>query len=117
MAFKLHKRAISYLSLVLALGILTPSVVKLAHAIYGHSQEQKCLAQGTNHIHSANFHCDFHDFTLASKVFFNSSFTYLPVEVPEIVHNETAYHFVFKPFKAQYHALRGPPRVVTSTAV
>jgi len=117
MAFKLHKRTISWLSLILALGILTPSAVKLAHAIYGHSQEQKCLAQGTNHIHSASFHCDFHDFTLASKVLFSSSFAYVPVEVPEIGHSEIGYHFIFKPFKSVYHALRGPPQVLISTAV
>ncbi|NDV42818.1 hypothetical protein [Flagellimonas sediminis] len=117
MAFKLHKRAISWLSLILILGILTPSAVKLSHAISGHSKEQKCLSHGTNHIHSANFHCDFHDFTLANKVFFTSSFVYLPVEVPEIGHFEIGYHFIFKPFKTEFHALRGPPEVLMSTAI
>lgn len=69
------------------------------------------MALGTNHIHSSDFHCDFHDFTLASKVLFTSSFTYMPLEAPLFEGPNTLYSFVFKPCKKVYHALRGPPQV------
>lgn len=110
MASILHKRVRFCLSLILTVGIFTPSLVKLSHAIYGHSQEKHCVAYGTDHIHSADIGCDFHDFTLASKVLFTSSFDYEPLDLPEFGHCETHYSLVFKPFKKEFHALRGPPQ-------
>ncbi len=91
--------------------ILAPSVIKLGHALYGHSQEEKCIAYGTNHIHDGNLDCDFHDFTLANKVLFNSSFTYVPVEIPEIRYTTNIYTFIYKPKEVSFRALRGPPSV------
>lgn len=89
--------------------ILAPSVIKLGHALYGHSQEEKCIAHGTNHIHNSNLDCDFHDFTLANKVLFNSKFTYIPVEIPEIRYATSIYTFIYKQKEVSFRALRGPP--------
>ncbi|MER3373664.1 MAG: hypothetical protein RIM83_03420 [Allomuricauda sp.] len=107
----LNKRIAIYVSLVLTIGILTPSAIKLAHAIHGHAQEKKCVSHGDQHIHDADFHCDFHDFALASKVFFTSSFIYTLVEAPEFGQPQTFFVYHFKSHKKEYQALRGPPQV------
>lgn len=100
-----------YVSLLLTIGILTPSAIKLAHALHGHSKEKRCVSYGSKHIHDVNIHCDFHDFTLASKVLFTSSITYTPVEIPEFGHPQAFYVYHFSSLKKDYHALRGPPQV------
>ncbi|MEZ4811038.1 MAG: hypothetical protein R2819_11825 [Allomuricauda sp.] len=105
------KRIAIYISLVLTIGILAPSGLKLAHALHGHNKEKRCVAYGTDHIHSADVHCDFHDFTLASNVFFASSFAYTPLEAPSFDCPNTFYTSLFKPYKTAYLALRGPPQV------
>jgi len=107
----LHKRILIFVSLVMAVAILAPSIIKLGHALYEHNQEEPCIAYGTNHIHSGDLDCDFHDFTLANKVLFNSSFTYITVEISEIRYSSTHYNFIFKPLKVAFQALRGPPTV------
>jgi len=107
----LNKRIAIFASLVLTIGILTPSAIKLAHALNGHSKEKRCIAEGTKHIHDADFHCEFHDFTLASKVFFTFSFVYTPVEAPEFGQPQTLFDYHFTSLKKEYKALRGPPQV------
>lgn len=105
------KRIIAVVSFVLALGILTPSALKLSHALFGHSKEKRCIAEGTKHIHEADIHCEFHDFTLVSKVFFTSSFEYVSLEIPVSGHHQTFYTSFFKPYLKENPALRGPPSV------
>lgn len=95
----------------MAVAMLAPSIIKLGHALYEHNQEEQCIAYGTNHIHDGHLDCDFHDFTLANKVLFNSSFTYLPVEIPEIRYTTSIYQFIYKPKEVAFRALRGPPSV------
>lgn len=105
----LHKRTIIIVSLIMVVGIMAPSLIKLGHALHGHSSEEKCVSYGTNHIHSSNFDCDFHDFTLASKVLFFSKFVYTPVEVPKPIYSSTYLSTVFEPYSEEYLALRAPP--------
>ena len=95
----------------MAAAILAPTIIKLGHALYEHNQEEHCIAYGTNHIHDGNLDCDFHDFTLANKVLFNTSFTYIPVEIPEIRYETSIYQFIYKPKEVSFRALRGPPSV------
>lgn len=111
MAPVFHKRALIHISLVLAVGILTPSLVKLSHAIYGHSQEKHCVAYGTDHIHSSDIGCDFHDFTLVSKLLIGTMFSYELIDLPEFGHFEINYSFSFTSFKTDFQVLRGPPQV------
>jgi hypothetical protein len=111
MITNLHKRILILASLLMAVAILAPSIIKLGHALYEHNQEEQCIAYGTNHIHDGNLDCDFHDFTLANKVLFNSSFTYIPVEIPEIRYTTSIYTFIYKPKEVSFRALRGPPSV------
>lgn len=107
----LPKRIIAVVSFVLALGVLTPSAVKLSHALFGHSKEKRCIAEGTKHIHEADIHCEFHDFTLVSKVFVASSYEYVCLEIPIIGHQHNFHNSFFKPYQKEYLALRGPPTV------
>nr|WP_288935370.1 hypothetical protein [uncultured Allomuricauda sp.] len=111
MITNLRKRILILASLLMAVAILAPSIIKLGHALYEHNQEEQCIAYGTNHIHDGNLDCDFHDFTLANKVLFNSSFTYIPVEIPEIRYTTSIYTFIYKPKEVSFRALRGPPSV------
>ncbi|MHA7831175.1 MAG: hypothetical protein ACX93O_08735 [Flagellimonas sp.] len=107
-----HKSILLLGSLLMTAAILAPSVIKLGHALYEHSQEEQCIAYGTNHIHDGNIDCDFHDFTLANKVLFNTSFDYVLVDIPLIRYSSTNYTFNFKPHKIPFQALRGPPNKI-----
>ncbi len=111
MITNLHKRILAFASLLMVVAVLAPSLIKLGHALYEHNKEEQCIAYGTNHIHNSNLDCDFHDFTLSNKVLFNSSFTYIPVEIPEIRYTTTIYKFIYKPQEVSFQALRGPPSV------
>lgn len=95
----------------MVLGILAPSIIKLGHTLYKHSQEEKCIAYGTNHIHKSDLDCDFHDFTLTNKVLFNAFYDYLLVDVPVIRYSNVHYTFVYIPLKNSFQGLRAPPVV------
>lgn len=105
----LPKRIIAVVSFVLALGILTPSAVKLSHALFGHSKEKRCIAEGTKHIHEADIHCEFHDFTLTSKVFVASSFDDISLDISNIVHQHSFYNSFLKSQHREHLTLRAPP--------
>lgn len=105
----LPKRIIAVVSFVLALGVLTPSAVKLSHALFGHSKEKRCIAEGTKHIHEADIHCEFHDFTLASKVFVASSLDDVSLDILNIVHQHSFYNSFLKSHHREHLTLRAPP--------
>lgn len=107
----LQKRIGIIVSLIMTVAILAPSMIKLGHALHGHNSEKKCVSYGTNHIHSSDFDCDFHDFTLASKVLFSSQFVYTSVEVPNIVYSSTYLSKVFEFCSGKHSASRAPPMV------
>ena len=95
----------------MVVAILAPSVIKLGHTLYEHNQEKHCVAFGTNHIHDGNLDCDFNDFTLANKVLFNITFTYTPVDIPEIKYETINCSFFYEPREVSFQALRAPPSV------
>ena len=97
------------MALIMAVGILAPSMVKLGHAFHGHWDEQQCVAQGTDHIHNATLECDFNDHTLASKVLFTSQFHYVPVEVPKPLYRISYLSLVFKSIERLDLSPRAPP--------
>ncbi|MCR9227149.1 MAG: hypothetical protein NXH90_07010 [Flavobacteriaceae bacterium] len=111
MMTSLHKRILILSSLLMVVAILAPSIIKLGHALYEHNQEKHCVEYGTNHIHDSNLDCDFNDFTLANKVLFDSSFTYIPVEIPKIRYSSSVYTYIYKPRELSFRVLRGPPSV------
>ena len=105
----LSKRSIAVVSFVLALGILTPSALKLTHLVFEHSKEKRCIAEGTKHIHEADFHCEFHDFTLVSKVFVASSFDDVSLDISNIGHQHSFYNSFLKSHHREHLTLRAPP--------
>ena len=106
----LPKRLATFVSLFLTIGFLTPSVVKLAHVLHGHSQEKHCVSYGTNHIHDIDIDCDFQDFNTVSKVFL-TSIDFDGIEVSYFQYHSTHYAFLFTPFNGEQLSLRGPPVV------
>lgn len=112
-----QKRFFVYISLVLTLGIFTPSLVKIVHLFNGHFQEKQCVAYGTDHIHSSDMGCDFHDFTLVSKLLIGTTFSYELIVLPETAHFESYYSFAYTPLHKDFQALRGPPITSLNSAV
>ena len=111
MAFFHHRHTRLLIALIMAVGIMAPSMIKLGHAFHGHWEEQQCVALGTDHIHSGGLECDFNDHTLASKLLFTSQFIYLPVEVPKPHYTITYFSLVFESFERQDLSPRAPPAV------
>lgn len=95
----------------MVVGMFAPSIIRLGHTLYRHSQVEKCIAYGTIDIHQSNLGCDFHDFTLTNKVFFNASFDHLLVDVPEIRYSMVHYTFIYIPLNISFQGLRAPPAV------
>lgn len=104
-----YKRILTLASLLMVVAILAPSFIKLGHALHGHNQEKKCLAYGVNHIHDAVLDCDFQDFTLVNKTFFNTTFHYTALNAPKIGYVATVYAFVFESVEVAMRMLRAPP--------
>ncbi|KAB5491653.1 MULTISPECIES: hypothetical protein [Flagellimonas] len=104
-----YKRILTLGSLLMVVAILAPSFIKLGHALHGHNQEKQCLAQGVNHIHDVVLDCDFQDFTLVNKIFFNTAFHYTALNAPKIGHIPTVYAFIFEPVEGVMRTLRAPP--------
>ncbi|MGW9686162.1 hypothetical protein [Flagellimonas sp. 2504JD1-5] len=106
----LPKRFASFVSLLLVIGLLTPSAIKLAHALHGHSKEERCVSQGTNHIHHIDFDCDFQDFNTVSKVVF-TSVDFSSLDTITFDSPSTFYSFLLNQNKKEQLKLRGPPNV------
>lgn len=112
MASLVHKRIYVFIALVLTLGIFTPTLVKVGHALNGHSQEKHCIAQGTEHVHGSDIGCEFHDFTVSNRILFITAFEFVLVDLPPVRHTSTNYAFIYHPLSVDFQALRGPPTVV-----
>jgi len=109
MAFNPHKHKIQLLSILMAVAIMGPTVIKLGHAFHGHWNEQECVAYGTDHIHSTTIDCTFNDHNLTAKVLFTSQFVYTPIEVPKQIYNNGYTAPEFETFQSTDLPLRGPP--------
>ena len=106
------KRIATLLVLLLTLGILVPSGIKLAHALHGHKQEHHCTTYGTDHIHPASFHCDFHDLTLVPHLFWVA----IPPPLTPVIfypNSTPKYTFSTTPHTKAAIASRGPPSCVS----
>jgi len=98
------------LTIILAITLLIPGVVKLKH-IFNHHSHKVCLGEKTTHIHKVDLDCDFHKFNLNhSTTFagFNLTF-FISEELPlKII---LQYHFLSK-YQRLHYSLRGPPSLV-----
>src|SRR5690606_19983803 len=109
MAFNPHKHKIQLLSILMAVAIMGPTVIKLGHAFHGHWNEQECVAYGTDHIHSTTIDCTNNDHILTAKVLFPSQFVYTLIEVPKHIFIIVYLAPECETFQSTYLPMRGPP--------
>lgn len=96
-------------SLLIIAAILTPSIIKLSHAIYEH-EEQQCESVGSLHVHEVELDCDFQKFKLSPQ--YHIVLTVIE-KLPAPVIKEKSfdlYSFLSK-YQKLHFALRGPPLV------
>ena len=102
-----NQNFILILSLLLVAFLITPSIIKVAHALIEHEHLQ-CEAVGELHIHGIELDCDFEDFNISPQ---NHSFL---VDVPKPLLIDISkrinfqYTFLSK-YQELHFALRGPP--------
>ncbi len=102
----------SYICILLMVSLLTPSIVKLSHAINEH-EHFECTAMGELHVHEVEMDCDFQKFNLSNYIY------------PELVESPKAfivplpkkcflqYTFLNK-YQKLHFSLRGPPPAILS---
>jgi hypothetical protein len=94
-------------SLLLVVFLITPSIVKITHALNDH-RHVECKAFGQLHIHEVELDCDFQDFNVLPQ--FHS--TLVEVPKPLIIHipnNITSQYTFLSKYQKLHFALRGPP--------
>ena len=109
MASHPHKLRVQLISILMAVAIMGPTMIKLGHAFHGHWNEQECVAYGTDHIHSNTIDCAFNDHTLNAKVLFIAQFVYTPIEVHKQDYNNGYISPEFENSESTALPLRGPP--------
>lgn len=97
-------------SLVLIAAILSPSFIKLSHALYEH-QDLVCLDDSISHVHQTELDCELQKFKLSPQTYFDI------VEIVEIkALSETNiysnYYAFLSDFQKLPFALRGPPQLI-----
>jgi len=98
------------LTLLLAVTLLVPSVVKLAH-IFEHHKHEVCKGGDNTHIHKVELDCEFSKFNINTHYLFYSSYTAL---IKLILHNKIqplTYKFLNNHRPLSF-SLRGPPVLV-----
>ena len=94
--------------LILTISLALPSVKDWGHLLSGNHSEIHCDTDIPNHIHKAEFDCDFHKFhfSVASETIFFSfalpTFHTFKSDTPE-------YNKFLSSTTIRYYSLRGPP--------
>ena len=107
MKFFRHQNFIFTFCLLLVAFLITPSIVKTAHALIEH-EHLECKAIGQLHIHEVELDCAFQDFNLSPQ--FHSTLVEMPQ--PLIIHisNKISSQYTFlSKYQKLHFALRGPP--------
>lgn len=102
-----NKYFISAVSLLLVLLMLTPSIVKLVHAIDEH-EHFECNAIGQLHVHEVEFDCDFEKFNLSPQIYPDLVLTPGFLVLDQYKIRSQHYTFLSK-FQTLHFSLRGPP--------
>ena len=94
-------------TLLLALTLLTPTLVKFAHVFETHHREV-CHGEHQTHLHTANSDCEFYKFQLNQYFTIPISFEELPFveENHELILSQ--YHFL-SAYQQLHFSLRAPP--------
>ncbi len=97
----------SLLSILLVVFLISPSIVKISHALYEHKNIE-CTIVGELHMHEVELDCDFQDFNLSPV--YTSPLVFIPI--PLDVRNSrmiTSHYTFLSKFQKLHFALRGPP--------
>lgn len=97
----------SILALLLIGAILSPSILKLSHALFEH-QEQVCEEIGSVHFHEIEIDCDFQKYKLSTITYVSlGNNAVLKIEIPQKrIFN---YYNFLSSYQSLHFALRGPP--------
>ena len=94
--------------LLLVAFLVTPSIVKMSHALVEH-EHLECKAIGQLHIHEVELDCDFQDFNLSPQ--FNSTLVQVPRPLIIQISNKIVSQYTFlSKYQKLHFALRGPPQ-------
>ena len=96
-------------SLLIIAAILTPSIIKLSHAIYGH-EEQQCKIIGSLHVHEVEQDCDFQKFKLSPQYHIILA-DIEKLSTPVIKEKNLDLYSFLNKYQKLHFELRGPPLV------
>lgn len=107
MKFFNTKIADSFVSLLLVLAILGPSVLKISHAIFEH-EDTHCVESGSLHVHGVELDCDFQKFKLSHQQYpvFCQIINFISFPPRDIVFS--CYTYISN-YQELHFTLRGPP--------
>jgi hypothetical protein len=87
--------------------IEAPSVIKLWHSLYSHT-EITCDQEGKTHFHSAEIDCDFHKFNITLH-YFLPQIHFEANLVRSFREDHFDYYSSVSLFQSHQYTLRGPP--------
>lgn len=99
---------VGFLSLVLATGILTPSVIQFSHHT-GHNHVS-CNEHTQTHFHQFDFECKLFDFHHAPQILYSTPVYIFQIITLPRVHNFSNYFYISDGQKI-YYSLRAPPAI------
>ena len=103
---RVHKGYISMI-FILAISLLLPSTVKLAHAFADH-KHQVCEFPQSTHYHEYELDCDFYKFKINPQISFDSE-VLNDITSQALVERPVAYYSSVKRSHVAAFRLRGPP--------
>jgi hypothetical protein len=100
---------ISLISLLLVVALLSPSLVKLSHALNEH-EHFECKSIGQLHAHEVELDCDFQKFNVSPQLYPSLTKALQLFKTPQYKKYFSEYTFLSK-YQKLHFALRGPPQV------
>ncbi len=102
-----QKHIVVFLSLLLAIGILTPSILQFSHFTIGHTHVS-CDDDRQTHFHQTDFDCKLYDFQHAPQILYTPPTYTFKIIIPTREKINSDYSYVNNKQKL-YFSLRAPP--------
>jgi len=106
---KHQKQIVVFLSLVLAIGILTPSILHFTHFTVGHSHVS-CDEHKQTHFHQYDFDCKLYDFHHANQILYTPPVYTFVIITPSREEIFSDYFYISNQQRL-YFSLRAPPQL------
>ena len=111
MAKKEHHISLHIASLLLALILILPSVVKFSHALNHDHEDEVCIVENQTHFHNIEFDCEIYKFKFNNELQFHV-FTYDFNNIIPNCSSSNIYYSYLKSHQQLTSHLRGPPSLV-----